>query len=96
MNKAILSLSILIVALSVAYYFVIFLPSKEQQKQVETISISTRNKEKADALSECTNTLAPALVEFAKDNPRASIEDFTKTKDLFMELCMQKKGFSIK
>ena len=48
-NKRIFALSILVVALSIAFYFVIFLPQKERERQAaELLKQSTEQKAEED------------------------------------------------
>ncbi len=76
-NLHILSISALIIALSVGYYFVIFLPQKEQekinlQKQIQTETENKRNSDRA-SLDSCLEAAKKNVfyeLEFALQDTR--------------------------
>lgn len=107
-----LGIAFLIIALSVAYYLVIFLPSKEQkisdqetlkilQQQTNQQSEQSANEFEKEALKECQTDFQDRLAndeEFKKtlSNIKGTVDDAKKFMDLYLETCLRNKGYSYK
>lgn len=97
--KNIISLSFLITALAIGYYFVIFLPEKERARQnLETQERSFKSAQeagKSKAITECDTEMRERVNngEFTNEIIRAAggVQEFI---DLNIENCMRKKGYS--
>lgn len=97
--KNIITLSFLIIALAIGYYFVIFLPEKERARQnIEAQERSFKSAEeagKSKALTECDTEMKERVNngEFTNESIRAAggMQEFV---NFYIENCMRKKGYS--
>ncbi|MDD3687855.1 MAG: hypothetical protein PHE56_13975 [Bacteroidales bacterium] len=73
------SIALIIIALAVAYYLVIFLPNKERNDNNETRSSqileATEKSANKTKLDECLNDVNQRFSASLKDNPKLSSED---------------------
>lgn len=90
------SLSVLIVAVSVAYYLVIFIPGKEKIRQ-EQIRI-TKIKDCQDTATESAQYLAKTKAEFDQNLKKMMEKDATLySKDdyaVYYKRCLERSGIS--
>lgn len=98
-SKNIITLSFLIVALAIGYYFFIFLPENEKTRQkIEAQERSFKSAQEAGksrAITECDTEMWGRMDnrEFTNEDIRAvgGVQEFI---DLNIENCMRKKGYS--
>ncbi len=80
MRNLIISLSALVVAFSVAYYFVFFLPSEQKTKQVAV----------ADCTKEMKQRAQKGEIDLFEVN---SMSDGQKYLNVYVDGCMKRKGY---
>lgn len=93
--------SVLIVALSIAYYIVIFLPSKErarqllEQQKVQVELQETKKQEtKEKAISECTTKFLNAMDELFKQGKHYTNEEIKTMTNYAIDICLKQKGYA--
>lgn len=97
--KNVWPLGFIIIALSLAYYLVIFLPSKEKARQdLETKDRATKSMQEANksqATQDCMYEIQQRVQnnEF-NDSTIRSVGGAKQLVDLLTEICMKKKGYS--
>lgn len=78
-----LSLPLLIIALSVAYYFVIFLPKKDNERRAA-------EEARSKAVAECYKVISDDTLSKAS---KLTDENVSTTYNLLMKACLNKRGF---
>lgn len=78
-----LAIPLLIVALSIAYYFVIFLPRKYFENR-------DTEENRSKAISECYRLISDDTLEKASKTYK---ENVSTTYNLLMKACLNRKGF---
>ena len=93
--------SVLIISLSIAYYLVIFLPSKEKARQdIELLKIQAEQQDvekqeaKERAVSECTASFLEALGELIKSGKHYTDEEIKTMTNYTIDICLKKKGYT--
>lgn len=104
--KNIITFSILLIALSVGYYFLVFLPKKEDARQIEIEQTKARTIEQASGLESCLNKAQAAkenslsqLLKFAKEenkdgkfNLNGAFKDIDEQYEQERKNCFEKYG----
>lgn len=93
--------SILVIAFSIAYYLVIFLPNKEKARQEleqQKIQIGLQEIEKQEAkekaVSECTTDFIEGVDKLLKEGKHYTDEEIKTMTNYFIDICLKKKGFA--
>lgn len=83
------TLSFLIIALSISYYFLVFLPKNIEQKQFERVAQSESELNYRKTLNHCTTNTATRMESV---HPK-SVNEFKQIEEMFFSQCMRANGY---
>lgn len=105
-HKNVTAVSLLLIAISIGYYFLVFLPKKEESRQTEVEQTKVRAVEQASSLERCLN-IAQAekerangdLLKFAEEdnkdgkyNLSGAFKDVDKQYEQDRKDCLERFG----
>ena len=97
---AVASIAVLIIALSFAYYLVIFLPSKEKTRQELELKIKTSETGQKtlieNSITECMSRFEYQIKN--TDLGKTKVSGFAESKeiqDVFLDTCLKSKGIKL-